>query len=106
MQLKRELEDRIHLHKNLEQLYDGKLQTTKAQLDASAKKSEEYSKMVKYLQKKLSIEKDAMNKVCSVVRIQRLYSRRQPNFYGQKICSNEILIRLVSVWRTDEKRND
>lgn len=65
MQLKRELEDRIHLHKNLEQLYDGKLQTSKAQLDASTKKSEEYSKMVKYLQKKLSIEKDAMNKVCS-----------------------------------------
>lgn len=65
MQLKKELEDRIHLHKNLEQLYDGKLQTTKAQLDASAKKSEEYGKMVKYLQKKLSVEKDTMNKVCA-----------------------------------------
>lgn len=64
MQLKRELTDRIHLHKNVEQLYEGKMQTTKAQLEAATKKNEEYGKMVKYLQRKLSIEKENVNKVC------------------------------------------
>lgn len=64
MQLKKELSDRIHLQKNVEQLYEGKMQTTKAQLEAAAKKNEEYGKMVKYLQRKLSIEKDNVNKVC------------------------------------------
>lgn len=66
MQLKKELEDRIHLHKNIEQLYDGKLQSTKAQIEASTKKNEEYGKMVKYLQKKISMEKDNVIKVGSL----------------------------------------
>lgn len=63
LQLKKEVEDRIHLHKNLEQLYEGKLKSTQKQLEASSLKNEEYEKMVKYLRKKSAADKDALVKV-------------------------------------------
>lgn len=64
MQLKKEVEDRVHLHKNLEQLYDGKFKNTQAQLDAAVNKNEEYEKMVKFLRKKSAIDKESLVKVC------------------------------------------
>lgn len=63
MQLKKEVEDRIHLHKNLEQLYDGKLKNTQAQLEAAVNKNEEYEKMVKFMRKKSAVEKESLVKV-------------------------------------------
>lgn len=63
LQLKKEVEDRIHLHKNLEQLYDGRLKNTQAQLDAAINKNEEYEKMVKYMRKKSASDKENLVKV-------------------------------------------
>lgn len=64
MQLKKEIEDRTHLHKNLEQLYDGRLKNIQSQLDTAVAKNIDYEKMVKYLRKKGADAKDAVVKVC------------------------------------------
>lgn len=66
LQLKKEIEDRIHLHKNLEQLYEGRLKNTQAQLDAAVTKNEEYEKMVKFMRKRSAVEKDGLVKVSSI----------------------------------------
>lgn len=63
MQLKKEVEDRVHLHKNLEQLYDGKFKNTQAQLEAAVSKNEEYEKMVKFMRKKSAVDKESLVKV-------------------------------------------
>lgn len=63
MQLKKEVEDRVHLHKNLEQLYEGRLKNTQAQLEAAVTKNEEYEKMVKFLRKRSAAEKETLVKV-------------------------------------------
>lgn len=61
--MKKEIEDRAHLHKNMEQLYDGRLKNLQNQLDAAVTKNTEYDKMVKYLRKKSAADKDALVKV-------------------------------------------
>lgn len=63
MQLKKEIEDRTHLHKNTEQLYEGRMKNLQNQLDAAVTKNTEYDKMVKYLRKKSANDKDALVKV-------------------------------------------
>lgn len=63
MQLKKEVEDRVHLHKNLEQLYDGKFKNTQAQLDAAVSKNQEYERMVKFMRKKSAVDKESLVKV-------------------------------------------
>lgn len=63
LQLKKEIEDRTHLHKNLEQLYDGKLKNLQTQLDASVTKNTEYEKMVKFMRKKGAADKEALVKM-------------------------------------------
>lgn len=61
--MKKEIEDRTHLHKNTEQLYEGRLKNLQSQLDAAVTKNTEYDKMVKYLRKKGATDKDAVVKV-------------------------------------------
>lgn len=63
LQLKKEIEDRTHLHKNLEQLYEGRLKSVQTQLEAAVAKNVEYDKMVKYMRKKSATDKDAVVKV-------------------------------------------
>lgn len=63
LQLKKEIEDRTHLHKNTAQLYEGRLKNLQNQLDAAVTKNTEYEKMVKYLRKKSAADKDALVKV-------------------------------------------
>lgn len=67
MQLKKEIDDRTHLHKNLEQLYEGRLKNIQTQLDTAVTKNTEYDKMVKYMRKKSAADKDALVKVCSLL---------------------------------------
>lgn len=64
LQLKKEIEDRTHLHKNLEQLYDGRLKNIQTQLETATTKNGEYDKMVKYMRKKGAADKDNLVKVC------------------------------------------
>lgn len=69
--MKKEIEDRIHLHKNLEQLYEGQLKSVKSELDRSVKKNEEYEKMVKHMRKKSVAEKDEIVKLKNELAKQR-----------------------------------
>lgn len=63
MHLKKEIEDRTHLHKNLEQLYEGRLKNIQSQLDTAVTKNTEYEKLVKFMRKKSTADKDALVKV-------------------------------------------
>lgn len=63
LQLTKELQDKNHVHKNMEQLLDGKLKNVQNQLEASQNKSKELEKFVRYLKKKGSSEKDEVAKV-------------------------------------------
>lgn len=62
--MKKEIEDRTHLHKNLEQLYEGRLKNIQSQLDSAVIKNTEYGKMLKLMRKKGAADKDALVKVC------------------------------------------
>lgn len=61
--LKKEVEDRVHLHKNLEQLYEGRLKSTQTELERSLAKNKDYEKMVKHMRKRSVGEKDEVVKV-------------------------------------------
>lgn len=63
LQLKKEIEDRVHLHKNLEQLYEGRLKGVTKQLESSTSKNKEHEKMVKYLRKKSAADREELVKV-------------------------------------------
>lgn len=62
LQLKKEVDDRVHLHKNLEKLYDGRFKSMQAELDRSVAKNKDYEKMVKHLRKRGAHEKDELVK--------------------------------------------
>lgn len=74
LQLKKEIEDRTHLHKNLEQLYEGRLKNIQTQLDTAVTKNTEYDKMVKYMRKKSATDKDAVVKVFKQFLSRSLYT--------------------------------
>lgn len=80
LQLKKEIDDRTHLHKNMEQLYDGRLKNLQNQLDSAVTKNTEYDKMVKYLRKKSTTDKDALVKV--ILYIKKLLIRFILTFIG------------------------
>lgn len=63
LQLKKEIDDRTSLHKNMEQLYEGRLKNAETEKDTAVKKNIEYEKMVKYLRKKSAADKEALVKV-------------------------------------------
>lgn len=65
--MKKEIEDRTHLHKNLEQLYEGRFKNIQTQLDTAVTKNMEYDKMVKYMRKKGAADKDALVKVNIII---------------------------------------
>lgn len=62
LQLKKEVDDRVHLHKNLEKLYDGRFKSMQSELDRSVAKNKDYEKMVKHLRKRSANEKDELVK--------------------------------------------
>lgn len=60
--MKKEVDDRVHLHKNLEKLYDGRFKSMQSELDRSVAKNKDYEKMVKHLRKRSANEKDELVK--------------------------------------------
>lgn len=65
LQLKKEVDDRVHLHKNLEKLYEGRFKSMQTELDRSNAKNKDYEKLVKHMRKRSAHEKDELVKVKS-----------------------------------------
>lgn len=63
LQLTKEIDDRVHVHKNLEQLYEGKLKNFQNQLEAGQAKAKEQERYIKHLRKRGQSEKDELTKV-------------------------------------------
>lgn len=61
--MKKEVDDRVHLHKNLEKLYDGRFKAMQNELDRSIAKNKDYEKLVKHMRKRSAHEKDELVKV-------------------------------------------
>lgn len=51
------------MHKNLEQLYQGKLKGAQSQLDASNAKAKEQEKFIKHVRKRSAADKEELVKV-------------------------------------------
>lgn len=96
--MKKEIEDRTHLHKNLEQLYEGRLKNIQTQLDTAVTKNSEYDKMVKYMRKKGSAEKDALIKV----NILHFLSNKQDSLFFFRVYRKHKHF-IISKLSTDEK---
>lgn len=63
LQLKKEVDERVHLHKNLEKLYDGRFKSMQNELDRSTAKNKDYEKMLKHMRKRSAQEKSDLVKV-------------------------------------------
>lgn len=59
----KEIEDRIHVHKNLEQLYEGKLKNMQNQLEVGQTRAKEQERYIKHLRKRGMSDKDELMRV-------------------------------------------
>lgn len=61
--MRKEIDERVRLHSNLEQLYEGRVKNIQSELDRSVDKNTEYEKILKHFRKKSAAEKDELVKL-------------------------------------------
>lgn len=61
--MKKEVDDRVHLHKTLEKMYEDRFKSMQPELDRSLAKNKEYEKRVKHMRRQSASEKDKLIKM-------------------------------------------
>lgn len=91
--MKKEIDERVRLHSNLEQLYEGRLKNLQNEMERSLDKNKEYEKIVKHFRKKSANEKDEIVKLKNEI-------AKQHQSYNEVISSLKVTNRdLESVNR-------